>query len=65
MAEPQRTPERLIEEAEARGIGGGRTVSLLAAVWAISVAAAGGLEGADPDGWHDCQICGLNHRRMP
>lgn len=61
----QTSPERLIKEAESRGISGGRNVSMLTAIWAISVAAAGGLHKDDPDDWHVCQVCGLSHRRVP
>jgi hypothetical protein len=59
------TPEELIIEAEGRAIKGGRSVDLLTAIWAITVAAEGGLRKVDPDDWHDCPTCGLNHRKMP
>lgn len=56
-------PEELIVEAERRGIAGGRPVDLLTAIWAITVAAEGGLQELDPTKWHECQTCGLKHRQ--
>jgi len=58
------TPEELILEAERRAIKGGRSVDLLTAIWAIVVAAEGGLEKKAPTDWHNCPICGLHHQAL-